>query len=123
MSRAPGTKASFERVWFAISPPLPRGLSMPMTTGVIGGTPQVPSARRKHTITARSKFSSASIAITIEVLDRTRAADLKVKEESDAAAQVLATPAPDKVHIAFTGPVPKGKEWMALGRSADGGVI
>jgi hypothetical protein len=43
--RHAGTKAAFERVWFAITPPLPRGLSMPMTTGVIGGTPQVPSAR------------------------------------------------------------------------------
>lgn len=110
-------------MWFAIAPPLPRGLSMPMTTGVIGGTPQVPSSRKKHTITVTSRFSSASFAITIEVLDRTRAADLKANVESDAAGQVLTAPAPGKVHISFTGPVPKGKEWMALARSADGGVI
>ena len=43
--------------------------------------------------------------------------------ESDAAGQVLTAPEPGKVHISFTGPVPKGKEWMCLGRSADGGVI
>jgi hypothetical protein len=83
----------------------------------------VPSARRKHTITVTSKFSSATFAITIEVLDRTRAADLKANVESDAAGQVLTAPAPGKVHIAFTGPAPEGKEWLALGRSADGGVI
>ena len=83
----------------------------------------MPSGKKKHTVTVTSKFSSASFSIVIEVLDRTRAADLKANVESDAAGQVLTAPEPGKVHISFTGPVPKGKEWMCLGRSADGGVI
>ena len=103
-------------MWFAVEPPLPRGLSMPMTTGVIVGTPLVPSRLRVHTVTAKSRFSSASFSISIEVVDRSQAHDLKANEESDAAGLIASAPAPGKVHISFTGPVPKGREWMALGR-------
>ena len=113
----PGAAAGQEKVWFEVAPPLPQGLSMPFTTGVIGGTPLLPCKAQTHTVTATSRYSSASTAIKIEVLDRSRADELQAHEsETDAIELITSPPAPGKVHISFTGPTPKGKEWMALGR-------
>lgn len=47
-----GAKHAFERVWFHITPPLPRGLSMPVATGILGGTPVVPMRPTTYKITA-----------------------------------------------------------------------
>ena len=118
-----GAKHSFERVWFTVSPPLPRGLSMAMTTGIIGGTPQVPCKLRAYRITATSRFSSTSTTITIEVMDKSKKDDLKANEEIDMIDLITSSPSPGKVHISFTGPIPKGKEWMALGRLSAPSVL
>ena len=39
-----------------------------------------------------------------------------MNEEFDVIDLISREPAPGKVHISYTGPLPKGKEWMALGR-------
>ena len=111
-----GAKHSFEKVWFSIAPPLPRGLSMPMNTGIICGTPIVPCKPTKYTVNAESRFSSATADVTITIVDKKREDELKANEELDVISIIQTAPAKGKVHISYTGPLPKGKEWMALGR-------
>ncbi|MCG9876358.1 MAG: DUF1554 domain-containing protein [Leptospiraceae bacterium] len=62
-----GTVASY-----SISPTLPTGLAFNTTTGVISGTPTVLSASSNYTVTATNSFGSATVVVTIQVLNGKR---------------------------------------------------
>jgi hypothetical protein len=53
---------------YTINPALPEGLSLNPTTGVVSGTPLVPSASAIYTVTATNVGGSTTTGLTIEVL-------------------------------------------------------
>ncbi len=54
---------------YTLSPPLPTGLQMDSTTGIISGTPTQNTDRKIYTITATNLNGSTTAAVTIGVLD------------------------------------------------------
>lgn len=52
---------------YSISPPLPTGLSMNTTTGIISGTPKVVQAAQDYTVTASNAGGSTTATVTITV--------------------------------------------------------
>jgi hypothetical protein len=52
---------------FAVSPSLPRGLTLDTTTGVVSGTPTAAKAAAAYTVTATDGALSATATITIQV--------------------------------------------------------
>ena len=55
---------------YSISPALPSGLVIDMSTGEISGTPTVLSTNTTYTVTARNSGGSDTVSITIEILDQ-----------------------------------------------------
>ncbi|MGB1799160.1 MAG: putative Ig domain-containing protein, partial [Candidatus Poseidoniaceae archaeon] len=55
---------------YSISPPLPAGLSLEISTGKISGTPTELSTNTTYTITARNSGGVNTTTITIEVIDQ-----------------------------------------------------
>lgn len=53
---------------YGVSPPLPAGLSLSATTGVITGTPTTAAARAVYTVTASSPSGSTTVALTLTVV-------------------------------------------------------
>ena len=54
---------------FAVSPPLPTGLSLSATTGIISGTPTVAASKGSYTVTASTPGGEHSEFIELEVED------------------------------------------------------
>lgn len=55
---------------FAVSPPLPAGLTFDATTGAIAGIPQVLAARARYTVTATNDFGLTTTTIDLTVVER-----------------------------------------------------
>ena len=54
---------------FAVSPPLPTGLSLSATTGIISGTPTVAASKGSYTVTASTPVGEHSEFLELEVED------------------------------------------------------
>ena len=55
---------------FSVSPPLPEGLSINTTTGIIKGTPSLPSTAKIYVVRASNNKGSTTANITFEIKDR-----------------------------------------------------
>jgi hypothetical protein len=55
---------------YAVVPPLPAGLNLDTTTGVISGTPSVVAAQRNYTVTASNSEGHATTAVSITVIGK-----------------------------------------------------
>jgi hypothetical protein len=53
---------------YSVSPPLPAGLSIDATTGVISGTPTAAATSASYTVTASNAGGSTTAAVTIAVV-------------------------------------------------------
>jgi 6-phosphogluconolactonase (cycloisomerase 2 family) len=54
---------------YSVSPPLPAGLSLSPTTGVISGTPTVVTAAANYTVTASNFVGSTTVGVSIAVTE------------------------------------------------------
>ena len=54
---------------FSVDPPLPTGLVIGSTTGIISGTPTVSSAATDYTVTATNQEGSSSTSISITIIE------------------------------------------------------
>ena len=52
---------------YSVSPALPAGLVFSTTTGIISGTPTVPTAAANYTVTATNSCGSANVAVNITI--------------------------------------------------------
>lgn len=63
-------------VRYAVTPKLPSGLSMNSVTGLISGTPLVPTPATPYTITATNPDGSTTSSLNITVIDIALRTDL-----------------------------------------------
>jgi hypothetical protein len=60
---------------YAIDPPLPAGLTLDPSTGILSGTPLAPSAAVDHQVTASNAYGSTTVTLSIAVTGETVGTD------------------------------------------------